>query len=162
MAAGWWARSRRSSAGVFQPRPKPPCSPAGGSLAHSSRRTRRATPKPRRSKRRWASTGLTRSTAKTCKPESPEMDGEDGDPLWDVAGQVGHWLDRYVADLEPGSVRVLLMVASYVLYAYAPLDLVALVSWALLIWLVPRGYRDRDETLQLHYENQRLREIAQT
>ena len=90
------------------------------------------------------------------------MDGEDGDPIWDVAGQFGRWLDRYVADLEPGSVRVLLIVASYVLFAYAPVGLFALVLWVVVIWLVPWGYRDRAEALHLRYENQHLREIAQT
>ena len=89
------------------------------------------------------------------------MDGEDGDPLWDVAGQVGHWLDRYFADLEPGSVRVLLMVASYVLYAYAPLGLVALILWAVVIWLVPRGCQDRAEARQLRDEVLRLRKREQ-
>ena len=90
------------------------------------------------------------------------MDGRGGDPIWDVAGQFGPWLDRYVADLEPGSVRVLLIVATYVLYAYVPVGHFALVLWVLVIWLVPLGYRDRAEALHLRFENEHLREIAQT
>src|SRR4051794_7377377 len=118
MVAGWWARSRPSSADAFPIRPKPPCSPACWRLARSRPPTPTAIPKPRPSKQRSASIAMTCSTSPTWKPEPPEMDGEDGDPIWDVVGQFGRWLDRYVADLEPGSVRVLLIVATYALFAY--------------------------------------------
>ena len=95
-------------------------------------------------------------------PEPSDVDREDGNAIWGLVGLFGCWLDRYAADLELGSVRVLLIVATYVLFAYAPLGVIALVLWVVVIWLVPRGYRDRAEALQLRYENQHLREIAQT
>src|SRR5690242_15812829 len=107
MGAGSWARWRPSSTAAFPIRRGPPYCGACWNLARSPPPTPTAILKPRRLKRPSASTATTRSTATTSKPEPPEMDGEDGDPLWDVAGQVGHSLDRYVTDLEPGSVRVL-------------------------------------------------------
>jgi hypothetical protein len=59
-------------------------------------------------------------------------------------------------------VRVLLIVATYALLAYTPVGIMALILWVVVIWLVPRGYRDRAEALQLRDEVLRLREIAQT
>src|SRR3954469_23568224 len=103
-----------------------PGSPACWRLAHSPRRTRRATPKPRRSKQRSASIGMTRSRSCTLRPEPSDVDREDGNAIWGLVGLFGCWLDRYAADLEPGSVRVLLIVATCVLFAYAPLGVIAL------------------------------------
>jgi hypothetical protein len=88
--------------------------------------------------------------------------GQTDTPIHHLARLFGRRLDQYAADLGPGSVRVLLQVVFYALYAYAPLGLVALVLWALVIWLVPRGCQDRAEALQLRDEVLRLREIAQT
>jgi hypothetical protein len=90
------------------------------------------------------------------------VDETGGHPIWQLIRLLGRRLDRYAVDLGPGSVRVLLIVASYALFAYAPVSVMALVLWTLVIWLVPRGYQDRDEALQLRDEVLRLREFAQT
>ena len=50
------------------------------------------------------------------------MDGTDH-PIWHLVGLFGRRLDRYAADLGPGSVRVILVVASYALFAAAPVGL---------------------------------------
>ena len=73
------------------------------------------------------------------------MDGEDGQPIWGLVGLFGYWLDRFAADLEPGSVRVLLIVATYALFAYTSVGLFAFVLWIVVIGLIPRGFRDRAE-----------------
>src|SRR4051812_21914052 len=69
-----------------------------------------------------------------------------------IVSETAAWLDRRAVAMRRGALRTALVLGSGVLLAYAPPMVTAVLALAVVIGLVPRGYRDRSDAQALKAE----------